>query len=205
MIRINLLGEKVDRLREYVLQLLIFGGSVALLVLLCVGTQIYLDTRVASLESEQAELQVKLTKLKQTTRKVEGLEKKKLLLKEKLRTIATLKAKKHGPVHVLDEINSRIPERAWLTGLTEQNGTLQITGVALDNQTIATFMNQLEQSPFIKEVDLIHSTQSVIQDAKLKEFSVSVVLRDLLEVQKYINAAPQIPPTAEQTPKERQP
>ncbi len=183
MIRINLLGEKVDMSGSYVLQ--VFGGVTAVCIVLMTCFFVH-QTALARLEdrrSEKHELDTKLAKLKKITQEVAELEQKKKTLREKLHTIATLKAKQHGPVRILDDINTAIPERAWLLLVKEKGGYLTIDGVALDNQTIAMFMSNLGKSKFFGEVGLNHATTHKVDDVKLKKFSLSVQVRDALAAQ----------------------
>ncbi|MCC6220343.1 MAG: PilN domain-containing protein [Deltaproteobacteria bacterium] len=180
MIHINLLGEKPDYSGIYAIQLLSFG----LVVLLSLGTCTFLysdlSDSLAKINDKKSTLELDLIKLKKVTKRVEDLEKNKKLLQEKLVTIAKLKAKKHGPVHILDEMAKAIPERAWLLDLKEKAGTLEVSGIAIDNPTIASFMNRLEESKYFGSVDLVHSTQKFVNDIKLKEFLLRVQVNDLL-------------------------
>ena len=181
MIRINLLGEKVDHTLSYVLQTL---GLVALLgvtIIGCVIVEVNLQSDVELKTSQQAQLKQKLTKLEKVTREIDDLELKKKVLREKLMTIATLKAKKRGPVHILDDINLALPERAWLTSVKEKSGVIELNGVALDEQTIAGFMNNLEKGQLFGMVDLVLATEYIQDEIKLKQFSVSVTLKDPLK------------------------
>ena len=172
MIHINLLGEKVDNSSSYFAQVVGFGCSVALTLAICFFTYGHLSNSLESLQTEKETLEARLVKLKKVTAEVEGLEKNKLTLAEKLSTIAVLKAKKQGPVHILDDLNVAIPDRAWITTIKDQSGSLQISGIAMDNQTIADFMHRLEESNYFGKIDLGHSTQYIKDEVKLKEFSV---------------------------------
>lgn len=49
---------------------------------------------------------------------------------------------------------------------------MKISGNALDNQTIALFMKDLEQSEYFKKVDLIETKQAENQGAKIKSFTL---------------------------------
>ncbi|MCC6954799.1 MAG: PilN domain-containing protein, partial [Deltaproteobacteria bacterium] len=54
-------------------------------------------------------------------------------------------------------------------------------GIALDEQTIALFMSNLERGQFFGNVDLVLATEYVQDEIKLKQFSVSVALKDPLK------------------------
>lgn len=182
MIRINLLGEKPDHTLSYVLQSIGLVGCIGLAAFGCVGVHMNLQSEFESKSSEQIVLKQKLTRLEKVTKEIDDLEIKKKVLREKLMTIATLKAKKRGPVHVLDDINLSLPERAWLTSIKEKAGLLELNGIALDEQTIALFMSNLERGQFFGNVDLVLATEFLQDDIKLKQFAVSVVIKDPLKL-----------------------
>lgn len=182
MIRINLLGEQVDRTGSYVLQGMVLGVAMIVTLGTCFVVQMNISDILEEAKKEKSNLEMKLAKLEKITKEVEGLEQKEQKLKEKLSTIATLKARKHGPVRILDELNNAIPERAWLTSIKEKSGQLEINGIALDNQTIATFMNTLTGSPYFGNADLVHSTQIIKDGIKLAQFSLLVKIEEALSV-----------------------
>lgn len=192
MIRINLLGEQVDHSASYALQLILAAACVLGTIGACFIVHQESTNRLESQRAEKELLDRKLAKLEKITKQVEDLEKKRRTLREKLMTIATLKAKKHGPVHILDDINNALPERSWLLSMKEKSGALEINGVALDNQTIATFMKSLEGGKYFGSVDLVLSTEYVQDDVKLKQFTLSVGLKSLIK-------APQPAPEADET------
>lgn len=191
MIKVNLLGEQQDFATSHLLQLVGYGAALAATIVLCIGVQMSMSSRLADAQDRKGELVLELTKLKKVTKEVEGLEQKKKLLKEKLTTIALLKAKKHGPVRILDDLNIAIPDRAWLSSVREKSGTLEIAGVALDNVTVAQFMATLGQSKSFGNVNLVHTTQLDKDGVKMKEFLVVAELKDPLADMKKPEAATQ--------------
>ena len=184
MIRINLLGEKVDNSAQYVVQMLIFGSTISLAIVLCVALQLSAAGSLSELRDKKSALETKLFELKKITKKVENLESNQKLLKEKLNTISSLKMKKSGPVRVLDDLRGAVPERVWLSSVKQKAGSLEINGMSLDNQTISEFMGNLEKSPFFGKVDLILSTQKEKDKVKLKQFVLQAQLKDPLSMAK---------------------
>ena len=159
MININLLGDDtaVDHTSK-----LVVAGYVSSLALCCIVffsmyASISADVNDLSLKSE--ELQSQLTMLKTKTKAVRDLEAKRERLKRKITLIGKLKKSKTGPVRVLDDLNTSIPQRVWLRQLTEDRGILNIRGRALNNQDIAMFMKNLSTSDYFENVDLVESRQ----------------------------------------------
>ncbi len=183
MIRINLLGEKKDNTAIYVLQLLAFGVAVIFVLGVAFVFKSGISSELEYAKKEQQLLTVRLTKLKQKTKKVDELEKKKKFLSEKLTTIAQLKAKRQGPVQLLDNITGSIPDRAWLTEVAQNGQDIEFTGLAVDPQTVSRFMRKLENSVFFASVDLSYSRQHIRDEVKLQQFSVIGKLIEPLELQ----------------------
>lgn len=180
MIRINLLGEKVDHSATYTLQGVLYVGSVLLSIFLIFLIHDSIVFEKNSKLEEKQSLERRLTKLNVITQRVQELEEKQKTLREKLTTIATLKKKKNGPVHVLDDLTNALPEKAWVSDLTQKDGIMSIKGVALDNQTIAEFMAKVGDYPLFDKdkVDLVKSTEFLRDKVKLKEFFLTVQLKN---------------------------
>lgn len=184
MIKINLLGEKRDYTALYVIQ----GAAFCLVLLAAVGGSfIFHDSVTAQaelLENEKQLLEAQLIKLRQKTKKVEEMEAKRKVLAEKLMTIAKLKAKKQGPVRVLEKLTTAVPERAWLNQISQKGDVIEFSGIALDNQTVSRLMVNLEQVPLFNTVDLVYSRQYMRDGVKLQQFSLSANLANALTLRK---------------------
>lgn len=172
MIKINLLGE--DTAIDNSSNLLIAGYVASLLV--CVGVFYFLNDsiafEVAQKTTESGKLERQLAALQETTKEVKELDRKRAELNDKLVVIATLKRNKVGPVKAMDDLNLSLPERAWITDIRETGSILRITGYALDNQTIATFMKDLQTSDYFTTVDLVETKQVEERGVKVKDFTL---------------------------------
>jgi type IV pilus assembly protein PilN len=116
---------------------------------------IQLNSELRRLQEQRADLQTKLKTYQATIRKINELEKKIKEIRAKLAVIKQLEKNKTGPVHLLDEIAMAIPkEKLWLTSLQESAGTLKLSGTAMDNETVALFMTNLERSDYVGSVNL---------------------------------------------------
>lgn len=181
MIRINLLGEQVDDSKVFVTHAAVSGGAMLATLVLCALLQSNAMSRVETVRSEKEQLEMRLMELKKVTKRVESLEANKKLLREKLQTISVLKLKKRGPVQIVDSMRAALPERAWLLSSKQKAGNLEISGLALDNQTISEFMGNLKKSDYFGKVDLVVSTQKVKDKVKMKQFLVIAQIADPLE------------------------
>jgi type IV pilus assembly protein PilN len=171
MININLIGEEKDRSAAYAYFAIAF--SVLSFVFLAGAASLYgnMNLNLAQNSSDRDFKKSQNEALKKKTAEVDNLEAKQNLLKDKLNVIAQLKARKQGPVRVLDVITKTIPEKAWLTQITQTDDVLQVSGIALDGQTISDFMGALRTTPNIKETDSVSTELIVQEDLKLQKFS----------------------------------
>jgi type IV pilus assembly protein PilN len=65
-----------------------------------------------------------------------------------------------------------LPEKLWLTRLSEDSGTLVLEGLSIDNETIATYMTRLAQSPYLSDIELERSELQEGESVKLNQFTI---------------------------------
>ena len=173
MIRINLLPVREARRKAVLRQQGIFlaaalgiGCAVALVMHLTMETQLSSTRhRIASTEKE-------LRNLEKTLGDVEKFRQQKQEIARKLSVITQLESSRTGPVRVMDEIASHIPERMWLTNLKLDDGAVELTGYGLDNESIAEFMTRLEKSPHMGSVELLESKLEQQSGLKVNRFKI---------------------------------
>ena len=156
MIRINLLPFRAARKKENIRrQLTIYGLSVVFAVVVMAYYFLQLRSELNSLRNEERGLRADLASYKKTIERINTLEKKIAEIRKKLDVIKDLEKKKTGPVLLLDQIAMAVPkEKLWLTSLDEKGGKLTLNGTAMDNETVALFMTNLENAELINAVDL---------------------------------------------------
>lgn len=169
MIRINLLPFRAARKKENIRrQLMIYGLSVLLLFCVMGYTFFYLTSTLSGLKEDQKRIEDELKTYEKTIKSIAELEKKIKEIRAKLEVIRELEKNKTGPVHLLDEIAMAVPkEKLWLSSMKENKGSLTLTGTAMDNETIALFMTNLESSEYISAVDLQSAKLRTIPEYKL--------------------------------------
>lgn len=170
MIKINLLGEETSSDSKAPILIASYIGSVLVLLILGFFMRASVISQIEDKNTEKQNLEGRLAQLKKTTKEVNELELKQKELANKLLVIAILKRSKTGPVNVLDNINSAVPDRAWLTELNETHSEMIVKGVALDNQTVAALAKQLEQSPYFVKADIDEVKAAQDQNVRVSEF-----------------------------------
>lgn len=160
MIRINLLPiREIERAfgRRQRLSLAALGLATSLLVMLVPylmqGRRLAaLDMRIEQLNKEIQAINLQVRE----AREIDGLRKE---VQTKLQIIEDLNRKRVGPARVLDDLSAASPENLWLVDFNEVGSSATFTGLALDNETIARFMRQLQASPYFYGVDLVETSQ----------------------------------------------
>lgn len=177
MIHVNLLPvREVEREagRRQETRLVYLG--VALIAVVLVGIEFGSRMRLGPLKQEYAKLQADIVALDKKSIELAQLESERKDLEEKLKTIATLEAKKVGPVNVLSDLSDAAPDQVWLLEFKETGGLATISGLGLDDQTIANFMRKLSASPYFAGVDLVETALSEQDGVQLKHFVVNARL-----------------------------
>jgi type IV pilus assembly protein PilN len=172
MIRINLLPFRAARKRENIRRQISIFALVLLLLFTGMGYQYYgLSSELSEVKAEQKEVKKELRSYNKILRKIKRLNKRIRSLKRKLRVIKQLEKGKSGPVLLLDQISSAVPkDKLWISSLNQKKKSLRLTGTAMDNATVALFIDNLESSKQISRVDF----QSVkLRDIKKYKLRVS--------------------------------
>jgi type IV pilus assembly protein PilN len=175
MIRINLLPFKAVE-KEYIKeQVLIYFLSLVFLFGILGYMYYSTSNRISQLKERVSSLKDESDKYKGIKADLARLKEQSASLDHRMSVIESLQVGRIGPVHVMDELSTNLPEkRLWLDSLSlkTQGTVLTLDGVALDNETIADFMRSLESSPYFQDVDLITSELKIVENVRLKHFTI---------------------------------
>lgn len=161
MIRVNLLPLKeaeraLGRRQQYAVAAL--GGCVALSIMLV--PYLIQGRRIASLDRDMETVKAEIERYNDQVAEVKDLDRLKIELKTKLRIIEDLNDKRVGPARVLGDLSIATPDNLWLVDFNEGAGSVTLTGMALDNETIARFMRDLQTSNYFHAVDLVETSRT---------------------------------------------
>jgi len=172
MIRVNLIRGKRKKKKEFnidavylllpllvLIGVLFFHGSVS-------GTIEHLDTEIGKANAQ-------VNRLKKQIGEVEGFKARKAELQQKVDVISNLQQDRKGPLKIFEALSASIPEKCWIEQLSIKGERVDLSGVALNNYTIANFMTALGQSGRFRNVVLGSAEQASISNMKLVRFSLS--------------------------------
>ncbi|MBK7947717.1 MAG: PilN domain-containing protein [Deltaproteobacteria bacterium] len=155
MVEINLLPHREARRAADIRE------TIALLVLglIVLGGGMYFLASNAKSDLEQAritvaQLEADIERYKPQQALIGKFKQRKQNLQDKLDVIASLERARNGPVRVLDEISTRVPDRLWLTQISTKGNEIRLKGKSLDTGVVADFLRALNGSAYFKNVDL---------------------------------------------------
>ena len=175
MLKINLLPVRQLKKRANAKQQLLGMLLLFVLVITVIGvTGVLQVNKISNLGVDITALQKEKDSYTPTLQKIAKLKKDREEYFRKTEIIQKLKSNSSLTVRTLDEVASRVDnQRMWLDSLNQQTSSLRLSGVALDNQTIAQFMDHLKESPFVQNVTLASSSLKVVSGRNLKSFQLS--------------------------------
>ena len=156
MIRINLLPYRAARKHENIRrQVSIYFLSVFCLLTLMIYSYMNLNNELVKLKGEETQLRKEMASYAKVTREIARIKSRTKEIQDKFNVIMNLEKQRSGPVRFLEEIAISVPiDRLWLTAISEKRGSLTLKGNAMDHDTVALFMTNLEKTKQITSVDL---------------------------------------------------
>ena len=179
MIQINLLPiREARRKADAKQQLLVMLGAMAATIVAAFMFHQVLKLDIGDSRERVAALNARLDQFKPQQEQVDNYKAKKAEIERKLDVIERLERSQSGPVHIMDQLASRTPDRVWLTELDASAGSLQLEGLSDDNQRVADFLTSLSASPYFGNVELVETQLKEIDELKLNTFTIQAQIQD---------------------------
>ena len=155
MIFINLLPVRAAKKREFGRQQVVL--FVLLLVLAGIGNYfVYnrFESELRSLDKQIVDTRAEIAQLEKTIGEVKSIKEDKKALEDKLKILDTLKKGRTGPVKVLDELATIIPQKVWIVDFSEQNGAVSMNGAAASYEDLSNFSKKLKVSTHFSNITI---------------------------------------------------
>ena len=174
MIRINLLPFRTERKKENVRrQISLFLLSLGLVLIVLVYYNFSLSSKIGKLNKTITTTKTELNRYEEINKEIARIKQNLETLKKKMAVIDQLESDRYAPVKLLDTMTKvLITNRMWLVSLDDQEKTVTIKGIALDNKTVADFMVGLQNCGLFSEVSLKTVKHQEVQKSKLKGFQI---------------------------------
>lgn len=180
MARINLLpwraARRKQREREFYMLL---GGAFVCGVLVFLCAMLFMGSRIDNQQARNHYLQGEIKLLDAKIVTIDKLDKEKARLLARKQIIEQLQANRSQMVHLFDELVKTIPDGVRLSGLKQNGDSLTLAGQAQSNASVASYMRNLDVSPWLSRADLKKSEVKGDDKKNRFLFGLDVKLRKL--------------------------
>lgn len=184
MIKINLLPQqkraKVVHVEKDALVLVIVLITVVGAIL---GVDFYTSSQISDLSAlEESKINTK-KQLEMKVSKVNSILKELEAVKGRIKTIKDIRLRQGLPVRYIDDLVVNIPKnKMWLDKFNlGSNGQVTLSGVVLDNQSFAEYVERLRGSKYIGRVDTQRTSRKSVEGLELISFQCSVTVKEYFE------------------------
>ncbi|MDQ3774346.1 MAG: PilN domain-containing protein [Pseudomonadota bacterium] len=160
MARINLLPWREERRRERTRR---FGTAMVVGVIMSaaviVAVHLIYQDRIDGQNARNAYLEEQIAILDDKIKKIQGLERERQQLIDRMRAIETLQTSRPVVVRLFDEIVTALPDGVSITEISQSNTEWTFKGISESNARVSNFMRNIEASPVFKEprLDIIET------------------------------------------------
>ncbi len=155
MTRINLLPWREERREQRKRQ---FFGMLGLAAIVGIAIGFlwifWMGSRIDNQNQRNQYLQVQIKQLDAKIAEIKDLEKTRDRLLARKKIIEKLQANRSQMVHLFDELVKRTPDSVRLTSMAQNGQSLHLDGVAQSNASVATYMRNIDSSPWLGSVNL---------------------------------------------------
>lgn len=174
MIRINLLPVKAAQKKEMLQgQLMVVVLALIVTLGLCGAAYMYVAGEVEDRQARIDQKQSEILRLKKKIGEVNQFKKRQKALRAKLDVLEKLKAARIGPLYIMDALYEAMPDKLWLSKVQAKPGRATISGVGVNEETVALFMKNLEASDFFSGVELKVTKQITQAKIKFQKFDLT--------------------------------
>jgi len=177
MAKINLLPWRaaVRKQREREFYIMLGGAAVAAVLAVILGA-VWMNMRIDNQDERNNYLTRQSKELDSKIEEIQKLEQTKSALLTRKQIIEQLQANRSQMVHLFDEMVKTIPDGARLDSLKQSGDTLTLDGFAQSNASVASYMRNLDGSPWLTHSDL-QKTEAAKASQKRDRFSFGLTVK----------------------------
>jgi type IV pilus assembly protein PilN len=171
MIHINLLPQKV-RKEAFKSDLILFALLLVIAFVLSAGIYVSNATAIAHLKNDVARTKASISSMERFYKEYLALEKQKKELTARISLIEKIKEGRALAARILFDLPTLVKESVWLKRFKKDEERFDLEGRALENESIADFVERLSKIPYAKDVEL-KSVEDVTEEGMvIKKFLV---------------------------------
>lgn len=150
------------------------GAAVALGALIWFVGGWHFDGRIGYQQQRNQYLEDEIATLDRRIVRIRELEETRARLEARMRVIETLQKGRPQVVRLMQQFVATLPDGLYLTSLSEQADRIDITGVAESNARVSNYMENLENSEWMRNPNLsvieVHERNGI----RISDFTLSV-------------------------------
>ncbi|UXI67880.1 PilN domain-containing protein [Tahibacter amnicola] len=179
MARINLLPWRAERRKQREREFYMMLGMAAVVgIAVFLGLMFWMDARIQNQNDRNAYLEREIKEVQKKLEEIKELDKTRSKLLARKQVIEQLQANRSQMVHMFDELVRTIPDGVRLTSLKQVGDVLTLEGVAQSNASVATYMRNVEASPWLGHPDLKKTEIKRTNEKRMPyDFAMDVKLR----------------------------
>lgn len=170
MTRINLLPWRQMARKERQREFFSIGiGAIILMGAIILYIHLHMASRISDQNTRNEFMDGEIQRVDNQIKEIKGLETERDRLLARMKVIQQLQASRSRIVHIIDELEKRLPESVYLTVTKQADGELLLQGVAPSNASVSSFMRNLEASDWFESprLEVIQAVEKI--DEKTKE------------------------------------
>ena len=162
MILINLLPHREAARKRRKEQFMVYAAlaavaGAALSALIHTTVQAQVDAQRA----RNSYLQDETKKLEEQIKDIAGLQSEIASLKARQAAVENLQSDRNTPVHLLDELVTKLPDGVYLVSMKQENQTVQLVGVAQSQERVSELLRNLNASQWLTRPELVEIVSTV--------------------------------------------
>lgn len=162
MILINLLPHREAARKRRKEQFMVYAAlaavaGAALSALIHTTVQAQVDAQRA----RNVYLQDETKKLEEQIKDIAGLQSEIASLKARQAAVENLQSDRNTPVHLLDELVTKLPDGVYLVSMKQENQTVQLVGVAQSQERVSELLRNLNASQWLTRPELVEIVSTV--------------------------------------------
>jgi type IV pilus assembly protein PilN len=179
MAKINLLPWRAERRKQREREFYMMLGAAAVAAVLAVLLwAFWMNERLVNQDDRNVYMKDQIHQLDGKLTEIIELEKTKSKLLARKQIIEQLQASRAQMVHLFDELVKTIPDGVRLSSIKQTGDTLTLEGLAQSNASVATYMRNLDLSPYLTHSDLQKTEAKGTDKRNRFEFGLNVKLRN---------------------------
>jgi type IV pilus assembly protein PilN len=131
---------------------------------------------VASKNQVLGELTAYNAKQSGSVAEIKKFKEEEALIESRITALNKISKDRFKEIRVMDLIQQVIPEKAWLRKIQIGQQKLMIEGTALSDYEVSSFMEALTKSAFLMDVNLVTSSEVIVDGSSFKNFEISCLL-----------------------------